>query len=93
MTARSGAKSRGAMLFVLALLAAPLSYSAPFSDFNKDGRSDIFWRNSATGENHLYPMNGTAIGAGEGYLRIVADQNWKVAGIGDPDGDGRADVL
>jgi len=60
VTARSGAKSRGAMLFVLALLAAPLSY------FNKDGRSDIFWRNSATGENHLYPMNGTAIGAGEG---------------------------
>jgi len=49
------------MLFVLALLAAPLSYSAPFSDFNKDGRSDVFWRNSATGENYLYPMDGLAV--------------------------------
>ncbi len=38
-------------------------------------------------------MNGTAILGAEGYVRTVADQNWQVAGIGDFDGDGKADVL
>src|SRR2546426_865500 len=75
--------------------------SAPFTvttgaaraDFAADGRSDILWRNASTGENYLYPTNGTTIMAGEGYLRTVADLNWTIAGIGDFDGDGRADIL
>jgi hypothetical protein len=67
--------------------------AAKFADFNNDGRSDVFWRNSATGENYIYPMNGAAIGAGEGYVRTVADQNWQVVGIGDFNGDGNADIL
>jgi hypothetical protein len=71
---------------LLTLLAAP-------SDFDGDGRSDILWRNSGTGENYLYPMDGTAILGTEGYLRTVADQAWRVAGVGDFDGDGNADVL
>jgi glucose/arabinose dehydrogenase len=62
-------------------------------DFNGDGRSDVVWRNAASGENYLYPMNGTAIVGTEGYLRTVADQNWKIVGIGDFDGDGKADIL
>src|SRR5438876_10965617 len=65
----------------------------PLADFSGDGQSDVLWRNTLTGENYLYPMNGTSILAGEGYLRTVADLNWKVAGIGDFDGDGRADIL
>jgi hypothetical protein len=66
---------------------------APRGDFDGDGNRDILWRNAATGENYLYPMNGTAILGSEGYLRTVADQSWQVAGIGDFDGDGKADVL
>jgi hypothetical protein len=71
---------------------APLSPVPVRGDFNGDGKADILWRNTATGENYLYLMNGKTI-AGEGYLRTVPDQNWKVAGIGDFNGDGRADVL
>jgi hypothetical protein len=61
-------------------------------DFDGDGRADILWRNSASGENYLYLMNGAAI-TNEGYLRTVADQDWQVAALGDYDGDGKTDVL
>src|SRR6266850_8559239 len=64
-----------------------------WGDFSGDGRADLLWRNSSTGENYFYPMNGTAIGAGEGYVRTVADQSWRIQGYGDFNGDGRADVL
>jgi len=82
----------------LALLLAAMSIALPaqpqaLSDFDNDNRSDIFWRNSATGENYVYPMDGLAILGTEGHTRTVADQNWQVAGIGDFDGDARADVL
>jgi hypothetical protein len=62
-------------------------------DHDGDGKADILWRNSATGENYLYAMNGTAILATEGYLRTVADLNWQIVGTGDFDGDGEADIL
>jgi len=70
-----------------------VSTSVTRADFNADLRSDILWRNAATGENYVYPMNGKTIFGTEGYLRTVADLNWKVVGIGDFDGDGKADVL
>jgi uncharacterized delta-60 repeat protein len=73
-----------------------LGDAAARSDFNADGASDLLWRNSGTGgtgQNYLYLLNGTQILAGEGYLRTVADLNWQIVGVGDFDGDGRADIL
>jgi alpha-tubulin suppressor-like RCC1 family protein len=61
-------------------------------DFNDDGRADILLRNPSTGENYLYPMNGTSILAGEGYIRTVPAP-WDIAGLGDFDGNGTADML
>ena len=47
------------------------------ADYDGDGMADILWRHRITGQNYLYPMNGTAILQMEGYLRTVADINWK----------------
>jgi hypothetical protein len=62
-------------------------------DFDGDGRTDILWRNASTGENYIYPMDGSAIKSSEGYIRRVADKNWQVVGVGDFDGDGKSDIL
>ena len=63
------------------------------ADFDGDGKSDILWRNSSSGQNYIYPMNGTSIKATEGFIRTVADMNWQVKGVGDFDGDGKADIV
>jgi hypothetical protein len=46
-------------------------------DFDGDGKADVLWRNSDTGENYVYLMDGTLI-MDEAYLRTVADQDWRV---------------
>jgi hypothetical protein len=93
MTVRFASQAGAVFLVALNLLAAPLSHAAAFSDFDNDGRSDILWRHSVTGENYVYPMQGTAILGGEGYLRAVPDANWQIVGIGNFDGQGGADIL
>ena len=64
-----------AALLALGLLVAAPAHPAAFADFINDGRSNIFWRNSATGENYLYPINGTTVLDTEGYVRTVPNQN------------------
>src|SRR5881396_1090910 len=61
-------------------------------DFDGDCKSDILWRNSATGKDYLWLMNGLTI-VSQGSLNTVDDQAWQVQGVGDFDGDGKADIL
>ncbi len=62
------------------------------SDFNSDRKSDILWRNRATGENAIWLMNGTTLSAGVS-TNALADLNYGIAGVGDFNGDGKSDIL
>ena len=59
-------------------------------DYDGDGKSDVFWRNTSTGANTIW-MSANA--ATQQAAEAVTDQNWKIAGKGDFDGDGKADVF
>src|SRR5437773_4943418 len=62
-------------------------------DFDGDGKADILWRNTSTGENYIWLMNGLST-ASEGSVNFVDPASgWEVQGIGDFDGDGKADLL
>jgi chitodextrinase len=62
------------------------------ADFDGNGKSDIVWRNSATGDNAMWLMNGAAV-ASSATFSTIADFAWSIAGVGDFDGDGKADIL
>jgi len=61
-------------------------------DFDGDGRSDILWRNTASGLNYLYVMNAELI-ASQGTIDVVSGSDWQIVGTGDYDGNKTADIL
>ena len=60
------------------------------ADFDGDGHSDIFWRNTSTGANAIWKSGSSAT---RQSVVGVTNQSWKVAAVGDFDGDGRADLF
>ena len=72
-----------------AITAALTSYSR---DMNGNGQADILWRESSSGENWLYLMNGTSVSASSS-LGTVSNLNWNIVGNGDYNGDTRSDIL
>lgn len=74
---------------------------ADVADFNSDQKPDILWRNTATGANVLWKLNGLEV-TGATNLPTVLDRNWRIAGMDDLEGtfknddfnnDGRADIF
>jgi len=60
-------------------------------DFDFDGMADILWRNTSTGYNWLYQMNGAAINPSS-QINVVGSA-WEIVGNGDYNGDDKADIL
>lgn len=61
------------------------------TEFDSRSSSDVFWRNNATGENHLWLMSGTAIT--DAITAPALDPSWNLAAIADFDGDRMADIF
>jgi hypothetical protein len=62
------------------------------ADLNRDGSSDVVWRNVATGENRVWYMDGNGLVA-SAAIPTVTDLNWRIIGTADFDGDGKPDIL
>lgn len=60
-------------------------------DFNGDGKADILWQNTATGDRYVWFMNG-ALYAGDANIGNVPPE-WKIVARGDFNRDGQTDLL
>lgn len=67
-------------------ITANTTVSATFSD------AQIIWRNTTTGQNQIWFMNGAANTATKTF-QTISDLNWYIVGRGDFNNDGRPDLL
>lgn len=65
---------------------------ADFADFNNDGKADVVWRNSVTGENAIWLIDGTTV-IGAQFVATIPDLNWQIIAARDTSGDGKADLI
>ena len=59
-------------------------------DVSGDGKSDLSWKNAATGATALWLMNATAASS---HATILSNPSWSVSHTGDLNGDGRTDLV
>ncbi|MDF5721153.1 MAG: VCBS repeat-containing protein [Rhizonema sp. PD37] len=84
----NGSNTTGAYLQTL-----DSNWSFSFADFNGDGKSDIFWNNSATGENKIWLMDGSTItNATDASQNIDSLSGWTPT-LADFNGDNKTDIL
>ena len=68
-----------------------VSASIPTGDFNADGKADILWQNTTTGERYVWFMSGTTYTGGTSLGTIPPV--WSLAGNADFNADGKTDLV
>ena len=64
----------------------------PPMGFNGDAHPDLIWRNTQSGSNAFWFMNGPAVSTSAQFT-TVADQGWEIRAVGDVNGDRQADLI
>ena len=65
-------------------------------DFDKNGNTDILWRQASTGQVWIWRMDGTRLQTTNPYVQIgtsPAGNDWQIGGTGDFDSDRNIDIL
>lgn len=76
----------------LSAIKSQLWQVAGVGDFNGDGFTDVFWRNTSSGDNTIWFMNGTASPTSTPATK-VGTTAWRVVGSGDTNQDGKDDIF
>jgi hypothetical protein len=62
-------------------------------DFNGDGKPDLVWQNTSTGDVLCWLMDGTTMFASTWFTPGRVGPGWEIASVRDMDGDGHPDIL
>jgi len=85
--------SSGRLINVGSVLANANGSFVGTGDFDGDGRTDVLLRNPQTGLMTLFMGQSSGQFSGSVPGLQVNDLNWKIVGIGDYNGDGKADLI
>ena len=63
------------------------------ADFNRDGRSDLLWLNTSTGQVAAWLLDGVQLKVEAGLSHKMPDVNWQIVGTGDFNADEKPDIV
>ena len=75
-------------------IGVPLAWQiVGIGDVDGDGKKDLVWRQTQSGDVAIWLLNGASIKQVPPTLSAGVPLAWQIAGVGDLDGDGKADLL